>query len=338
MEPSSSSSSSSSGVLFIHQVPQGRQEPLESDCISPDVALPEWQPTYISPDADVVLLSSDGQKFRVHSSIMVLASGFFKGMLGLPQSRSQHNVEQTSPNAAEDETIALQERSGVLKAILDIVYPDRTFFDSGDPTFDLFREICFAAEKYDMPSVLQSLQLFLRATIRDHPPILAYALACRYSWTKEAELASTETLSHNIRTQDSMDQLKHASMEGAMQLIRFHFTRCDLLIAALDFTDTRHTRAPLVIEWPAIQSSRCKCVKPRSHLDMSLWTVLKYHILEKMEKSPDGAFLRNREFWDHSEFNRLWDFVCDCSRTPMLDKNNLREEILRVLENLPKTI
>ncbi|TDL26626.1 hypothetical protein BD410DRAFT_783714 [Rickenella mellea] len=72
-----------------------------------------YHPSYSSPSADIVLLSDDGVKFRVHSAILATASKFFHDMFGMPRSAAENH----------DDALPMSESSEILKTLLDIIYP-----------------------------------------------------------------------------------------------------------------------------------------------------------------------------------------------------------------------
>ncbi|KAI5118819.1 hypothetical protein M0805_000206 [Coniferiporia weirii] len=299
--------------------------PLEEQLTLPE---PEFQKGYDSPDTDLILISCDGQKFRVHSSIMGMASCFFKGMLDLPGS---------SVEAKETEPITMQEDGEVLKNILDIAYPDRAFFDFGDPPFYILRETCLAAEKYDMPGVMYSLQVFLRASLDRYSPIAAYVLACRFNWKEEARLASRASLSVDITEQRYMEELKLANGDDVIRLFQLRLLRRDALVAALSFE--KEPENPSLIGWrQLLKAIECPCKSLRKHSNTPYLAVLKYQVLEKMEKYPDGSSLRADEFWDREELDGLWQFHCSCVFTPLVDKKKLRKELMRLLDSLNSSV
>lgn len=87
-------------------------------------------PLFTSEVADIILCSSDGYGYRVHSYTLRLASGFFRDMFSLPQSSSRAPYSRTleeekclplSPGASENETgiyIPTHESSDVLTLFL----------------------------------------------------------------------------------------------------------------------------------------------------------------------------------------------------------------------------
>lgn len=72
-------------------------------------------PSYTFSDADLVLSSRDGVQFQVHSTVLRLASSFFLDMLGM---------QRVSEEGRKD-PIAMSESTDAVKALLDVVYPNR---------------------------------------------------------------------------------------------------------------------------------------------------------------------------------------------------------------------
>jgi hypothetical protein len=67
-------------------------------------------PYFADPDTDVVITAADSTMFRIHSVVLRQASGFFRGMLTLPQPSS------TSPGALK--IIPMEEDAVIVEALL----------------------------------------------------------------------------------------------------------------------------------------------------------------------------------------------------------------------------
>ena len=68
------------------------------------------------PDANFIVQSSDNINFRVHKSVLALASPFFKNLLSLPQP-SDTDIVDGLP------VIQLSECSELLNSLISILYP-----------------------------------------------------------------------------------------------------------------------------------------------------------------------------------------------------------------------
>lgn len=68
------------------------------------------------PDADLIIRSSDNVDYRVHKSILAMASPFFKDLLSLPQPPDDKIVDGLS-------VVQLPERSELLTCLISVLYP-----------------------------------------------------------------------------------------------------------------------------------------------------------------------------------------------------------------------
>ena len=68
------------------------------------------------PDANIIIRSSDNIDFRVHKSLLAMASPFFKDLLSLPQPSDSEIVDGVP-------VVRLPESSELLNNLLSILYP-----------------------------------------------------------------------------------------------------------------------------------------------------------------------------------------------------------------------
>ena len=99
----------------------------------------DYHPSYSSHDAHIILCSCDGVKFRVQPLIISLASEVFGNMI-----KDSKDME---------EPISLQERSDVLKTLLDMVYPSGECINLTGKDFDFVWDLVIAADKYSLTRV-----------------------------------------------------------------------------------------------------------------------------------------------------------------------------------------
>ncbi|TDL26620.1 hypothetical protein BD410DRAFT_529535 [Rickenella mellea] len=151
----------------------------------------KYHPSYNSPDADLILLSDDGIKFRAHSLILCKASNFFREMFELLRPERE----------TQEDAIPIGESSLVTKAMLDIIYPGES--DPSLPTrgFKIFRRLLSAAERFRIIRVNDYLRLLTTTSRFDNKPLEVYALACAFGWEDEAHWLSLKTLSLDLKTQ-----------------------------------------------------------------------------------------------------------------------------------------
>ena len=145
-----------------------------------------FHPSYVFSDGDLVLMTTDCIAFRVHSSIMKLASGMFRDMLSVPR------ADNETPN----DPINVEEKADVLAALLDIVYPSHECPEIS--SLDFLRHLAVAADKYDMPVVTGRIRSTL---IHDSPRLNRlelYELTCKLGWEEEAELMARMAIEEKI--------------------------------------------------------------------------------------------------------------------------------------------
>ena len=68
------------------------------------------------PDANLIIRSSDNVNFRVHQSVLAMASPFFKDLLSLPQPSDSEIVDGLP-------VVQLPEGSELLNSLISILYP-----------------------------------------------------------------------------------------------------------------------------------------------------------------------------------------------------------------------
>lgn len=222
-----------------------------------------------------------------------------------------------------------------------MLYPDRIFDESDVGSFDQYEKLCIAADKYDMPSAIQTLLLFVRIHVESYPPIQLYALLCRLGdqFRKEAVMVSTRTLSFDLDQRDHRDQLMRAPIEDAFRLQALHRARRDDMVGALSskrdlLRDSSH--------WSTLQND-------------TNWLLFQHFVLKAMEDKPDGSSLKEEKFYDNWALNGLWELTCDrwCPRRKsiashtmtnmncgmkIVDKLDLRTSIIAYLDQLPKLV
>jgi BTB/POZ domain len=73
-------------------------------------------PTFDVPDANIIIRSSDLVDFRVHKSVLAMASPFFKDLLSLPQPSDSETFDGLP-------VVQLSEDSELLNSLVSILYP-----------------------------------------------------------------------------------------------------------------------------------------------------------------------------------------------------------------------
>ena len=151
-------------------------------------------------NGDVVLVSKDGVIFNVHRVILTSASTWFNTLFTLPQPR----------DVVARELLRLDEDSITLNALLQVIcglgLPAIQDIDSAEM-------LLTAAEKYDMIGPISFVRkIIMLPPVISSSPLRVYSLACQWNWEEEARQASTSTLSLDLCSASSMEQLRRCRM------------------------------------------------------------------------------------------------------------------------------
>ncbi|KAF8491521.1 hypothetical protein F5888DRAFT_1054043 [Russula emetica] len=142
------------------------------------------------PDANLVIRSSDLVDFRVHKSVLAMASPIFGDTLSLPQPSDSEIVDGLP-------MIRISEDSELLNCLVSILYPVPTVIPN---SYEKVLYLLAACQKYDMASV----QSFIRAEVNrgEFPSptgaeaFAAYAIASGKKLIPEMQYAARLTLDH----------------------------------------------------------------------------------------------------------------------------------------------
>jgi hypothetical protein len=178
-------------------------------------------PQFTSPEADLVLVTSDGQEFRVFSRFLIETSGVFRDLLDLP----------TSPNSSE-RIMTISETARTLNLLLQYIYP------MAHPVLASLSDIqtvLLAADKYDVSFITDDLRAKLVSpAVLGTSPIKAYAVACRLGMHEEALKAAQETFSLDFAEKDlEGDRDIRLRTHDAFALFRFQKNRVNAVINVL---------------------------------------------------------------------------------------------------------
>ena len=190
-----------------------------------------------SPNADLILRSSDGKEFRVHQFILGLASPFFRATLSSPQSKVRIRK------------IDMPYSSDILQPFLQYLCPRSPPKISDISTWAALYTI---ADKYGADVVKDLLRDMLVPRFLKKYPLRVYALASRWGFEEEARIASRRTL----KTVDILTKFpqEDAGLMGATARQRLHRLHSDRREAARALINS-HPR-------PSPSHSSCNCPSP----------------------------------------------------------------------------
>jgi hypothetical protein len=123
-----------------------------------------------------------------------------------------------------DDVIVLDEKSKVLGTLLRMI-GGLAFvrWESADEV----EEILAAAEKYDMPGPIATIQVNLTTAVFLEQPLRLYAIAARYGLEEAAKVASKGTLSLSIYDEEHTTILERVPTGYVLRLFRLHRKRKD---------------------------------------------------------------------------------------------------------------
>ncbi|KAF7986336.1 hypothetical protein HWV62_35322 [Athelia sp. TMB] len=189
--------------------------PVSSNDNDSEAPLNPFDPDFTEPDADIILQSSDGLRYRLSSYTLRTTSGFFRGMLTLPQGSPRTRSEA-------EEVIVLDEHSSLIGVMLRMI-AGLDFVQWG--TLGEAEEMLGIADKYDMPGPMAIIRTSLCMPDNLKEPLKVYAIAARFGWEREAKTASALTLNLSIHDEDHSAILLGIPPTYLLKLFRLHHTR-----------------------------------------------------------------------------------------------------------------
>ncbi|KAI0094683.1 hypothetical protein BDY19DRAFT_36348 [Irpex rosettiformis] len=291
--------------------------PAAADYTDSSVTSSKTHPSFNDANADISLCSSEGTIFRTHSLSLSLASGWFRSMFSLPQCMSSHKL------AVSSEIIHLAESSGVIAGLLSS--------SSGQPiphldSFEYVEELLYAAEKYDMPSVISIIRLAIMSPLLlDAHPIRVYGIASAWGWTAEAKLASTKTIGWDLLSSSAIKDLNTVDSRHLTALLLLHRRRRDMFRAGLDSPVLFYANAPC---------GRCpNCQKELVHVQ---WTHMKHVWSNAIEQSP--AAVVSKSILQHQDVHQLLGTTCqDCAKK-LYDPEGTVAKLNELMDRLPTVV
>jgi len=174
---------------------------------------------FTADDADVILRASRcdvPRDFRVHRTILSIASPVFKDMFDIPQP-----ISSTTPaRESKIPVIDVDDTPEDLEVFLRIIYP---FGSPPMPTLDAISDALVTLDKYQVQGgSLQPLRLLLVSPeFLKTEPIRVYSLACHWKFKEEADLAAPHT--------SALDVLACAREEDIRRLTGMEYHRILIL-------------------------------------------------------------------------------------------------------------
>jgi hypothetical protein len=180
------------------------------------------------PDANFIIRSSDNVNFRVHQSVLAMASPFFRDLLSLPQPSDSESVDGLP-------MVQLSEDSELLNSLVSMLYPGRPVIPT---SYDKVYHLLAACQKYDMVSVQSSIRAKVNCGEFPAPKgaeaFSAYAIASGRGLIPEMENAARKTLDYPLTFEILGEGLQLFEGWALRDLARFRKRCRDSLVACLD--------------------------------------------------------------------------------------------------------
>jgi BTB/POZ domain len=171
------------------------------------------------PDANLILRSSDLVDFRVHKSVLAMASPIFTDLLSLPQPSDSESADGVP-------VVQISEDAELLAILISILYPVRPVIPS---SYEKVLYLLAACQKYDMVQA----QSFIRAEVNrgDFPAPVgtevfsAYAIASAKRLIPEAKSAARFSLDYPMTFETLGEGLRLFEGSALTDLVHFR-KRC----------------------------------------------------------------------------------------------------------------
>lgn len=240
--------------------------------------------------SDTVIRSSDGVDFHVYKGVLLIASPIFRDMVTLPAQPSS-SVGKNDTDFTKDglPIVTMYESSApVVDALLRILYP------GDDPIIkgvDTVSGVLFAARKYEMTYVLDTMERFFLELVKDQDQgtnaMQVYILASGYGLARAARISAFETLKYPLgKLHSPRPRLDGASLDGICRLLDYREAVVDS-IASL-FGETMHERHPNFFKTVrSINLCKNNCARDKK-FGCGSWIWLKWRslILENVHRAP----------------------------------------------------
>ncbi|KDR71885.1 hypothetical protein GALMADRAFT_213710 [Galerina marginata CBS 339.88] len=280
-----------------------------------------YHPQFNSPDADIILVSSEETGYRVPHFTLRNTCGYFRGLL------AGHNSSLVHPEADRQEVIDVDEKDKVLTKVLSMICGLHT---ENWESIDEADDALLLAQKWDAPGPLSIIRGAITAPIFLAEPLRLYAIATRLGWDEEAKLASTHTLTLDLYEEVNGPALERISTGRLMTVFRLHRERRDLFKSLIDSDDL----------FEAGNSGRYVCPGCGEQMSNHTWRELKARMFMEMDRRPLGDTLCSLEMEEWAEATACWEAKCqkaDCGRLNYNKLSTLRD-IKSCLDRLPSHV
>ena len=311
----------------------------EADSVSseqPLSATNKAHPEFADDDADIILCSSDGVHFRVHSIILKLSSGWFRALFTLPQGHASELSSSSSSSitasdgkgkpvpAPQQDPIVVNENAELLEMLLRMACGKELPVHRLQ-SLEFIQDLLQVAEKYDMPGPASIARLAVSLTLVKKHPIRVYGIACRWGWTDIAKTASSYTLHLDLLGAPCVEELRHVGSADLTRLMMLHRKRRDQLRRSLDSKDLFY--ANLV---PG------KCSGCNADILHNKWHSMKYAWVTELEEKP--FVVAEKDLLERPEVLEVLDSKCPRCQKSLYNAETTLHNLRSILDELPTMV
>ncbi len=259
-----------------------------------------YHPSFNTPDADAILSSLDGTLYRLPSLVLRRTTTFF--------------ASQSFTFEPNSKPIPIHEHDVVLERLLRIISglalpPWRTFDD--------LEGVLSLAETWGARGALGIVRASITAPMFLREPLRVYAIATRFGWEEEAELASKHTLSLSLHEEQHQEALQRISTRSLAKLFKFHRKRRDDLQTSME--------------------SDATCRGCGNSVHGSALTALVWKMFWEMDARP-GDRLCSLEIEEWPEMETCLSEKCPGCGRLVCDRLEVLERVRKCLAELPDTV
>lgn len=269
-------------------------------------------------DADIVLQSSDSANFRVHKSILVSSSQFFKDMLSLPQPSSNETADGLP-------VVRLPEDAEIVRALITVLYPIPSEIP---PSYERVLALLGAAQKYDMPAVLRTIraEVLYKGLPAPAPAqaFRAYAIAFSKGLSSETKSAARLTLDYPLTFETLGDDLP-LFMGSALSVLADYRNVCrDSVVSCLEsFLDVRNGPSKIWVGCHTQSSGPDQPLGKRPRASSAMTSIL--------ESTPHKIDECTLPSWLHELFTQQIEELKQHFTKSLIKPSSIREKYLAAL-------
>ncbi|KAK0467617.1 hypothetical protein IW261DRAFT_1680158 [Armillaria novae-zelandiae] len=257
-----------------------------------------YHPTFNAPDADAILSSLDNTLYRLPSPVLRRTTTFFASPSFTFEPRSK--------------PIPIHEHDAVLERLLRIP-PWRTFDD--------LEGVLSLAETWGARGAVDVARASITAPVFMREPLRVYAIATRFGWDEEAELASKHTLELSLHEEQHQEVLRRIPTRALVKLFKFHRKRRDEFRAGM-----------------AGEGAESRCAGCGKAVGGAGWAALVWRMFWEMDARPSGEGLCSLEVEEWEETERcLGERCAGCGRA-VYERLEVLERVRKCLDALPDTV